>query len=63
VYFVKRLKWKVENELEWFYWRERRGPKEIIMKNKQKSHNNGKKLQICAKAPPVLLTNNWCSLL
>jgi hypothetical protein len=29
----------------------------------QKSDNNGKKLQICAKAAPELLTNNWCSFL
>jgi hypothetical protein len=28
-----------------------------------KSDNNGKKLQICAKAAPVLLTKNWCSFL
>jgi hypothetical protein len=25
------------------------------MRNKQKSDNNGKKLQVCAKAAPVLL--------
>jgi hypothetical protein len=31
--------------------------------NKQKSDNNGKKLQICAKAAPVLLTKNWCLFL
>jgi hypothetical protein len=35
----------------------------IIMRNKQKSDNNGKKLQICVKAAPVLLTKNWCSFL
>jgi precorrin-6B methylase 2 len=35
----------------------------IIMRNKQKSDNNGKKLQIRAKAAPVLLTKNWCSFL
>jgi hypothetical protein len=29
----------------------------------KKSDNNGKKLQICAKAGPVLLTKNWCSFL
>jgi hypothetical protein len=28
------------------------------VRNKQKSDNNGKKLQICSKAAPVLLTNN-----
>jgi hypothetical protein len=28
-----------------------------------KSDNNGKKLQIRAKAAPVLLTKNWCSFL
>jgi hypothetical protein len=29
----------------------------------KKCYNNGKKLQICAKAAPVLLTKNWCSFL
>jgi hypothetical protein len=34
------------------------------MRNKQKkTDNNGKKLQICGKAAPVLLTKNWCSFL
>jgi hypothetical protein len=63
VYFVKRLKWKVQNELGGSIGAREEGHKKLhIMRNKQKS-DNGKKLQICAKADPVLLTKNWCSFL